>query len=83
MINPNDPAMPSTTKELHETELNMGEYYVYKSYPGLSIREEFAARMMQTLVARNSIPNMGMDDDKMAKRALELADALIYKINKE
>lgn len=82
MINPNDPALPSTTKELHETELNMGEYYVYKSYPGLSIREELAARAMIGILGRSTIQIVS-DYGNVASLSVKYADALIKELSRK
>lgn len=80
----NDPAFPCKTekKEIYED----GARYTQSdfNFPGLSKREYFAAMAMQGIEASNfeTEHQVTMPSTEIAKRSVELADALIAELEK-
>lgn len=73
-INPNDPARP----------VNMDNEDLFDDYPGLTIRQELAARFIQGMLPATFSPGglQGGDAEGLARCAFDIADAFI-RLNNE
>lgn len=74
MINPKDPAFPISNLELTQD----GKLVLNKANPGMDIRTKIAAMAMQGLLSAGN-----RDPEYISLKAIEYADALIDRLNKE
>ena len=77
MITGNEPANP-----ISESEKDRLDQYPHISYPGLSIRQQFAMAAMQGILSNPATVQNIRSDMQMAEWSVQNADALIAELNR-